>query len=487
MMSLQSLPAEVTLQIFQLLDNIDDALRLGRSCRQLYRILDRPGHRHMIMKSIIQRSEYHKYDLQLSHLTQFHAECAKIYATQPRLPMSRRPDTDMVKSFHEPSKELLASPLAVAEIVTRWHAMKALFDLYCKKSVRSSYMANWETSWNCFTETDGENETAGPSTQSICDSFAQLPLQEKQRAYERFYRALTAHWVAVELTWVIRVSKHKTERDFKRWERTVYNRWSNNPQRSLEEKLDIFEILDFVWFFLVSKIFDHSGTVADWIEVALESATPRDLSPLDLYLSHIEGSGHPAQLGTDHPDVLADDYTGWFIDDLTSIIRPPHVIELLLRLAWDPKSQSDFDRPEYVRKLGLLDQSYRWEQTKADGFRTYDVELYTIDLPDTDILLSLYDMAFRVQDEELWDLITKKYRWPDSEIDEQELNSECAEQWEWDKENLWNTDMRGEIFFRQETQTELFERLIQLEGLYIMGEGLVFDPLDPEGLYLMAD
>jgi hypothetical protein len=52
-MSLQSLPAEVTLQIFRLLDNIDDALRLGRSCRQLYRILDRPGHRHTIMKSII--------------------------------------------------------------------------------------------------------------------------------------------------------------------------------------------------------------------------------------------------------------------------------------------------------------------------------------------------------------------------------------------------------------------------------------------------
>lgn len=52
-MSLQGLPAEVLLRLFELADNIDDALRLGRSCRQLYRILDRPGHRHMIMKSII--------------------------------------------------------------------------------------------------------------------------------------------------------------------------------------------------------------------------------------------------------------------------------------------------------------------------------------------------------------------------------------------------------------------------------------------------
>ncbi|GFF55001.1 hypothetical protein IFM46972_10161 [Aspergillus udagawae] len=461
-MSLQSLPAEVTLQLFQLLDNIDDALRLGRSCRQMYRILDRPGHRHTIMKSIIQRSEYHKHDLQLSYLAQFHAECTEIYATQPRLPMSRRPDTDMVKLFHEPSADLLASPLVVAEIVTRWHAMKVLFDLYCKKRVRSSYLADWETSWNCSPEIDGEYETAGRSTKGICDSFAQLTLQEKQRAYERFYRALTAHWVAVELTWVIRVSKHKTERDFKRWERKVYNRWADNPQRSLEEKLDIFEILDFVWHFLVSKIFDHSGTVADWIEVAPESATPHGFSPLDLYVSHMEGSSHPSQLEPDFHEALEDDYTGMFIDDLRSIIRPPHVIELLLRLAWDPKARSDFDQPEYVRKLGLLDQSYRWEQTKADGFQTYHVDLYDIDLPDTDILSSLSAMALRAQEGDSCQLITTRYRDDDRAINEMKWEV-CREQWERYKENPWNTEMRGGIFFRQETQIQLFERIIDLE------------------------
>ncbi|GIJ88171.1 hypothetical protein Asppvi_007089 [Aspergillus pseudoviridinutans] len=455
-MSLQSLPAEVTLQIFQLLDNIDDALRLGRSCRQMYRILDRPGHRHTIMKSIIQRSEYHKHDLQLSYLMQFHAECAEIYATQPRLPMSGRPNTDMVKSFHEPSRDLLASSLVVAEIVTRWHAMKVLFDLYCKKSVRSSYLADWGTSWNC------SPETAGSSTKGICDSFAQLPLQEKQRAYERFYRALTAHWVAVELTWVIRVSKHKTERDFKRWERKVYNRWADNSQRSLEEKLDIFEILDFVWHFLVSKIFDHSGTVADWIEVAPESATPHGFSPLDLYVSHMEGLSHPSQLEPDFHEALEDDYTGMFIDDLRSLIRPPHVIDLLLRLAWDPKARPHFDRPEYVRKLGLLDQSYRWEQTKADGFRTYHVDLYDIDLPDTDILSSLSAIALRAQEGELLHLITTRYRGDDRAINEMKWEV-CREQWECYKENPWNTEMRGEIFFRQETQIQLFERLIDLK------------------------
>ncbi|KAF7137128.1 hypothetical protein CNMCM5793_007192 [Aspergillus hiratsukae] len=416
-MNLQSLPAEVLLRIFQLTDNIDDALRLGRSCRQLYRILGRPGHRHMIIKSIIQRSEYHKHDLQLSHLTQFHAECSEIYATQPRLPMSRRPDTDMVKSFHEPSEELLASPQIVAEIVTRWHAMKVLFHVYCKNS----------------------------------------------RAYERFYRALTAHWVAVELTWVIRVSKHQTERDFKRWEKKVYDRWSDNPQRSLEEKLDIFEILDFVWYFLVTKIFDYVGTVADWIEVAPESDTPDGFSPLELYVSHIEGLDHPLQYDADTAGL---DYTNDFIEDLTSSIRPPHVIELLLRFAWDPNSQSDLDRPEYVRKLGLLDRCYRWEQTNEGDFGTDDSELYTIELPDGDIQCSLTHMAIRVQEEESSRQITLGHRYPWDEIDESRLDEECAEQWQGDKESVWNNEMRGEILFRQETQMQLFERLIELEELY---------------------
>ncbi|KAH2079808.1 hypothetical protein KXW31_003054 [Aspergillus fumigatus] len=403
-MSLQSLPAEVTLQIFRLLDNIDDALRLGRSCRQLYRILNRPGHRHTIMKSIIQRSEYHKHDLQLSQLTQFHAKCTEIYATQSRLPMSCRPDTGMVKSFHEPSTKLLASPLVVAEIVTRWHAMKVLFDLYCKESVRSSYLADWETSWNCSPETAGENETAGPFANGICNSYAQLPPQEKQRAYERFYRALTAHWVAVELTWVIRVSKHKTEREFDRWERKVYDRWSNNPERSLEEKLDIFEALDFVWYFLVSRIFDHSvhsGTVADWIEVAPESATPHAFSPLDLYVSHARGLRQPSRLQLNFHEALEDDC-----------------------MAWDPKSQSGFDG----RNI--------------------------------DILSSLTATAFRVKTEESWHLTTLNDT--DSTINEMQLEL-FREQWERYKENPWDTEMRGQIFFRQETQIQLFERIIDLE------------------------
>jgi hypothetical protein len=137
------------------------------------------------------------------------------------------------------------------------------------------------------------------------------------------------------------------------------------------------------------------------------------------------------------------------------------VIELLLRLAWDPKSQSGFDRPQYVRKLGVLDQTYQWQQTKADGFRTYHVTVYDIDLPDRDILSSLTATAFRAKAEELGHLTTVDYT--DSTVNEMQMEL-CREQWECYKEGPWDTEMRGKIFFRKETQIQLFERIIDLEG-----------------------
>jgi hypothetical protein len=398
----------------------------------------------------------------------------------------------MVESFYEPSKEILSSPLVVAEIVTRWHAMKVLFDLYCEMTVRSSYLSEWATSRDCSPETDdenetarpsttdicdslaqrardcspqtdGESETARPSTKGICDSFAQLSLQEKQRAYERYYRALTAHWVAEELTWMMRVSKHKTERDFRRWERKLYNRFSNNPQRSLEEKLDIFETVDFVWNFLMSKIFDfYAGSLADWMEVAPESATPNGFSPLELYVSHRGELRQPSHLEPTFHEEREDIFKGMFIDDLGSIISPPYVIERLLQLVWDPKSRYDFDRREYVRKLGFFDQSYEWEQTKEDGFRIYRGVVYDIEYSDEDILSSLSARTLGYQEGELWHRMAAKYESLGSTIDEMKLDV-CWRQWARYKEDFWNTEMRGEIFFRQRTETQLFERFMELE------------------------
>jgi hypothetical protein len=55
-----------------------------------------------------------------------------------------------------------------------------------------------------------------------------------------------------------------------------------------------------------------------------------------------------------------------------------------------------------------------------------------------------------------------KYESLGSTIDEMKLDV-CWRQWARYKEDFWNTEMRGEIFFRQRTETQLFERFMELE------------------------
>lgn len=55
MTHLSQLPTEIILVIYHRLDNIDDVLRLGRSCRRAHVVLNSVAHRLSIFRSIIVR------------------------------------------------------------------------------------------------------------------------------------------------------------------------------------------------------------------------------------------------------------------------------------------------------------------------------------------------------------------------------------------------------------------------------------------------
>jgi F-box-like len=55
MPGLRDLPAELLLHVYQLLDDIDDALHLARTCNRLYRVFNDPTNGRGILKSIIVR------------------------------------------------------------------------------------------------------------------------------------------------------------------------------------------------------------------------------------------------------------------------------------------------------------------------------------------------------------------------------------------------------------------------------------------------
>ena len=54
-MRILELPVEVLLLIYQSLNDIDDALHLARTCKQLYAIFDSPSSRVNILRCIIVR------------------------------------------------------------------------------------------------------------------------------------------------------------------------------------------------------------------------------------------------------------------------------------------------------------------------------------------------------------------------------------------------------------------------------------------------
>lgn len=53
MTQLTDLPTELLLNIYEQLENIDDALHLARSCKLMYEVLDPQGHRLSVFSHII--------------------------------------------------------------------------------------------------------------------------------------------------------------------------------------------------------------------------------------------------------------------------------------------------------------------------------------------------------------------------------------------------------------------------------------------------
>jgi hypothetical protein len=129
--------------------------------------------------------------------------------------------------------------------------MKVLFDLYCNSSIHSAYLQSYRTNSQRRTEYSKNSLPSGsgplaPPSGGICDGFGRLTLKKKQRAYQRFYQALTAHWVAVEFSWEAKIRVYKTAADCKQFSEQVRGMWTCNHDRTLQEKLDIIEIIDFV-------------------------------------------------------------------------------------------------------------------------------------------------------------------------------------------------------------------------------------------------
>ncbi|PYH75174.1 uncharacterized protein BO88DRAFT_440426 [Aspergillus vadensis CBS 113365] len=396
-MSIQNISVELIILVFQSLNNIDDCLSFSHTCKQFHGVFQR--FQIVIFKSVIINAKHHEHDIELGLLQD-------IYERHNLREIFLEPET----TYDEVEKPVVPqiNVNQVIEVVVRWHAMKILYDLYRSSSIHSHYVrantvihpAMDDRLYDCATE------EAMPEPK---DFNCTLDYGHRYAEYSRFYHALTAHWVLIEKIWLAKMTHYKMSSTRNDRYNQLWQLWADNPDRSLREKLDLIEVVEFIWGYLGRNIFKgRFAQLSDWVPQA-------DLAQF-----------------TEHE--TSDSAWASFIARVTQELRPPHIIELLLLLNWNSKMAWRIDRPTYLRQLGFLVEPQsveKWNDTDWPDTQ------FSLNILDEDVINSLVDM---VGSEDSYDL--------------------CEKQWYNYKDTQWQGNMQGRILGYEMTSQQLFELIM---------------------------
>lgn len=159
---------------------------------------------------------------------------------------------------------------------------------------------------------------------------------------------------------------------------STLRQWTNNPARPIREKLDIVEIVDFIWGFVGRKAF-HVSDVPSWLE-------GEDDLVRDQYIDQWKRSWE----------------WGFFVRGVIQFLRPPQIIQLVLS-SWYPSSWN-FDRSGFLRNLGPFD-TWNGVLVNERDFPMSD-NWVPLDILDNDVGNSLAHMGNAKEVEKKWE----KYR-----------------------------------------------------------------------------
>ncbi|CAG7936549.1 unnamed protein product [Penicillium salamii] len=336
MSHLLQLPTEILLQIYHSLSDIDDILRLSCSCRRTHAVLNPVAHRLSVFRSVVCGADHHKHDLRLYRLREAQDCSTLVFPGPSSLPSSRNslPRSPRGSDSGSCTHTIRIPDHEVWEVVCRWHAMKLLYDLYNDRAIQLCYFLSiplYSASDEFEEFADNvANEGILPMPSCGTENVCQPDTARKQRAYQRFYKALTAHWVAVESLCLTRITDFETTEQRNRHLDMVWDIWTNNPDRTLLEKLEVLEVTGFVWGFLGRKIFPAFDAPSKWLT----------------------GGGEDL---LNYMDDQYSQHSNWlhFTREVAQCLRPPHIIELLLLNTWSTESTWCSQGPIYLHELGF--------------------------------------------------------------------------------------------------------------------------------------
>jgi hypothetical protein len=289
--------------------------------------------------------------------------------------------------------------------------MRLLFDLFCDSSVQDSYLVSIFPYLPLADEEEGREALVSEGSLPIPSGnihkiFNEMSAEQKQNSYQRFYKALTAHWAAVETLWLARVQVYPTSKHCDEAFGLVWMKWTDNPARPLEEKIDIVEVVDFIWGYLGHKCFPVSSTSA-WLEGDKEET-------FQMYLDETEAES-----------------AIWlfFVRRVIQYLRPPQIIELLLSM-WGLHGGWGLDRPKYLQHLGFSDV--------FDGIIVCEHRWVTVDT---------------------WFPITAVEIDVESSFHDMGDSASLVASWECYRRGMWQSEARSKVLLRNESAQQLVERI----------------------------
>ncbi|KAJ5337519.1 hypothetical protein MYU51_020337 [Penicillium brevicompactum] len=295
--------------------------------------------------------------------------------------------------------------------------MKLLFDIYCDPFVQLRYILSLPHYYP-LDESDEyadalAHEEPLPSPFPLSQkNVSQYATAQRPRAYQRFYQALTAHWMAVESLCLAKAADFQTASQRNRHLAKIWDIWTNNPERTLLEKLEVLEVTDFVWGFLGRKIFQAADFPAIWLE------------------------GGSEYLQSEYMDEDYSLHSNWlfFIRDVAQFLRPPHIIELLLLTVWKTKSTGIINGPDYLNELGLSQMGTVQRVDEMIQTETF----FPLTALEEDIVNELTGSEFLLDS-------SREF---------------CESRWDQYRCERWVFESRAKIFFREETTERMFELIM---------------------------
>ena len=289
----------------------------------------------------------YKNDLKLCKIIETNQAFSEVYKTNATRPLEAGIPGSQFYNIADQMPEDLTNE-RVYSIICRWQGLRILQNLYLDPVVGTKY----SDSIFPYVEDDNPADTMVlTKTAAKVSRLPDLSLEERRsrpfnaRQTQRFYKALTSYWFAVESHWLLRRSVNDTWEELWKLGDLVEDIWSGKHSRDFLESVDVIEVFDFVYGFLLRVIFPNAETARPW---------------LGLNRSYFEsGSFNSADWR-------------FLVQNCRLFLRPAHIIKLLAMACPSAESTWPRDKMEYLQLRGAFEISEGTARTDHPDGRTLD-------------------------------------------------------------------------------------------------------------------